>query len=228
MSEEPVKPKSRWRMAVEATVVVLIITTIIGLLSPNIIVCPKNRDRSEAVSNAKCLGLAFYTFQDDYGSLPSEDTVRMVKDKHPNSTAKLGNTTSNDFFRQLIASGVINQEKPFFARTSNCRRPDNVMTGEKLLEKGEVGFAYVVSHASDKEGNFPIAFTPLVKGKLLFDYEGAKKYFGGNKVVVLWTDCSVTIETVNKDGRVILNGKDFFDPSQPYWHGIAPKVAWPE
>lgn len=182
---------------------------------------------AEAVSNAKQVGLALFTFQEDYGSYPSANTAAMVKNNNPETTANFGNTSSNDFFRQLIASGMMDQEKPFFARTLSSRKPDNLLTGPKMLEKGEVGFAYVVSHAACKEKDFPLVITPLAKGKLQFDFQCAKGSFKGT-AIVLYTAGGVAIHPVDRNGRVMINGKSFFDPSQPYWHGIPPKVAWPE
>jgi hypothetical protein len=227
MSEESGKAGSSPWFPVKVAAFVLIGFAIIGLGRPHT-TGGKKAHRAEAVSNAKRIGLALITFREDYGSYPCGATAAMVRKYNPDTSSRLGNKTANDFFRQMIATGMMDQEKPFYARTISSHKPDNVLTGPKMLEKGEVGFAYVVSHAACREKDIPIILTPLVKGKPLFDYEGAKKNFDGNKAVILWTDCSVTIETVNKHGRVILNGKDFFDPSQPYWHGIPPKVAWPE
>lgn len=205
----------------------MITVTLVGIGIPEIVSSKKNGDRAESVSNAKQVGLALFTFREDYGSLPSKATAIEVRNNNPNTTAALGSASSNDFFRQLFAAGTVDSEKPFFARTQNCRRPDNVLTAGKCLEKGEVGFAYVVSHAACKNLDFPLILTPMMKGKLLFDSQSAMKFFDG-RVVVLWADNAVTIETVDKEGRAMINGKDLFDPTQPYWHGIPPKVAWPE
>ena len=226
MSEDSDKPRTGWRLTGEIAAVTMIILTLIGIGKPAIIVSKKKSDRAEAVSNAKQLGLALYTFREDYGTYPSVESAIEVRN-NTGTTAKLGNANSNDFFRQLLASGTIDQEKPFFARTPHCRKPDNVMSGDKLLEKGEVGFAYLISHSGGKDGVCPIALTPLLKGKLLFDFQCAKGYFNGS-AMILSTDGSVAIHPVDRNGRVMIHGKDFFDPSQPYWHGIPPKVAWPE
>ena len=29
------------------------------------------------------------------------------------------------------------------------------------------------------------------------------------------------------DGRVIITGKDLFDPEQPFWKGDVPPIKWP-
>jgi hypothetical protein len=41
-------------------------------------------------------------------------------------------------------------------------------------------------------------------------------------------DTSVITLPVDKSGHVYLNGKDLFDPSQPFWGGKVPDVKWPE
>jgi hypothetical protein len=206
----------------------LLISVIASLVIPAIMPSGPLPHRAEAVSNAKQLGFALFEFREEYGSYPSSATAMEVK-RATESPAKMGNTTSNDFFRQLIASGMMDREGPFYVRTLDCKKPDNVMSEEKLLEKGEVGFAYVVSHAACREKLFPLLLAPLVKGKLLCDGQSARKFLNGEKAIVLWSDGSVTIDSFRKDGRIQgPEGKDFFDPSQPYWHGIPPKVAWPE
>ncbi len=210
-----------------ATVFVTALAVISGFIVSRVLQRQREGNREEAWRNARSLSCAFYTFKDDFGSYPCEDTARLIKDNIPDRSAKLGNVSANDFFRQLIVSGMVDQEKPFFARSLSSHKPDSVMTDGKLLEKGETGFAYMVSHATCKEENFPLILTPLVKGKLLFDYQSARKCFDG-KVIVLSTDGLPNIHIVDKDGHVWIHGKDFFDPSQPYWHGIPPKVAWPE
>jgi hypothetical protein len=68
---------------------------------------------------------------------------------------------------------------------------------------------------------------PLISGKRLFDYKLAKKYYDC-KAVVLFIDNSVRSYPVDKSGHVYINGKDLFDPSQPFWNGKVPDVKWPE
>jgi hypothetical protein len=42
------------------------------------------------------------------------------------------------------------------------------------------------------------------------------------------SDISVHILDINEDGVVMFQGKDLFDPKQPYWEGKKPTVKWPE
>ena len=67
----------------------------------------------------------------------------------------------------------------------------------------------------------------MVPGKLLFDYKLCKKYYSGF-AVSLRLDNSVTRYPVDKSGRVWIDGKDLFDPTQPFWNGKVPDVKWPE
>lgn len=64
-------------------------------------------------------------------------------------------------------------------------------------------------------------------GALVFDHELCAKHYDGN-AVVLRADTTVTLLPVNESGHVHLNGKDLFDPTQPFWNGKAPDVKWPE
>ena len=64
---------------------------------------------------------------------------------------------------------------------------------------------------------------PLLKGKTTFD----RLSFHG-KAVILFLDNSAKSLPIEKDGRVLLNGMDIFDPRQPFWKGKAPDIKWPE
>jgi len=102
------------------------------------------------------------------------------------------------------------------------------MNGAKALEKGETPFSYIEGLSSSKYSpETPIVVFPLVAGKRLFDYKLCKKEYGGT-AFVLSLDGAVNLYPVDKSGHVFINGKDIFDPSQPFWHGKAPDVKWPE
>lgn len=183
----------------------------------------KCRGATEAVSNARQIGLALMEFESEYGSFPDDATRQLVQERNPGNTIPLGTASSNDYFRQLIAAEIAPTEMMFYARTPGTRKPDNVMTGSRALEKGECGFAYVYGLSSAGDPTRPLVLYPIVRGKLLFD----RKLLNG-KMVVLRMDNSVTTLPINKSGRAIQNGKDLFDPSQPFWGGKAPVVKWPE
>jgi hypothetical protein len=48
------------------------------------------------------------------------------------------------------------------------------------------------------------------------------------KAIILRTGPGSLTYPVDKSGHVKINGKDLFDPSQPFWNGKAPVVKWPE
>lgn len=187
--------------------------------------------RSESITNLRLIGLALFEFDTAFGRFPDASTIAEVKAQDPSSTIPLGSSTSNELFRQLLVTEIVASESQFYSRPPSSgphRRPDNNFLGTNALEKGECGFAYIAglsttSHPPDT----PLAMAPLVPGQMKFDYKHCKEFFGG-KAVVLFIDNSVRSLPVDKSGRVLINGKDLFDPSQPFWGGKAPDVKWPE
>lgn len=195
---------------------------------PVVFSASKKANKIRALSNAKEIGVALYSFEQDYGSYPSAATITKVRADHPGVFAPMGTATSNDFFRQLIVAECIDQERLFHVHGLSTRKPDNVMTGADMLKKGECGFSYIAGLPYPNSlPQTPVLMTPLLPGKRLFDYKLSRKYYGG-KAVILFSDNSVLSLPVDKSGRVHLNGKDLFDPSQPFWHGRLPDVKWPE
>lgn len=194
---------------VELLVVIAIIVTLAGVGVPAIIAQKKKGDRAEAVSNAKQIGLFLFTFQDDYGSYPSNDTATAVKENNPDTTLTLGTTNSNDYFRQLIAAGIADQEKPFYAKAPYTKKPDNVLTQSKALAQGEVGFAYIMATQTDAISASGNSARPIVAAAVYnglqdgtFDPDVYDK-----KAVVLRLDNSCTIESVRpSDKRVLVGG----------------------
>lgn len=219
---------SHWRKWMMIGGIITLIVVALGLVTPVVISCPKKGARSQALNNAKEIGILLFNFEQDYGSFPCAATIPKVQSNNPDSNIPLGKSSSNDFFRQLIVSENIGSEKPFYAKYWDNPKPDNVMNGTKALEKGETPFSYIEGLSSSKNPpDTPIVVFPLLAGKYLFDYKLCKKDYGG-MAVVLSLNNSVNLYPVDKSGRVFINGKDIFDPSQPFWHGKAPDVKWPE
>lgn len=185
--------------------------------------------RKDPFSNARQLGLALFEFEIIYGSFPDSSTIALLKRDFPSSTIPLGTRTSNDFFRQLMVSEIVQSERIFFSNYPDPTdpKPDDVFHGSRALEKGECGFAYIAGLSSLDGPNTPLVITPLIPGTLRFDYKFCYKHFGGN-AIILKIDNSITSLPVTKSGQVIINGKDLFDPSQPFWNGKTPDVKWPE
>ena len=213
---------------VELLVVISIIATLAGVGVPVIIAQKKKGDRSEAISNIKQVGLAMFSFEQDYGSYPSSGdngTGKMVETNTSGATDSAGKitlayVTSNDMFLQLIKAGFIDGEKSFYAKSSYTKKADGVLTGTGAvgpLSAGECGFSYVMSTDTA---------TPLVSsgnsGQILL-FAASNKSTGGavdnspqatcevdvydKKAVVFRIDNSATAESVSPGNkRIILPG----------------------
>lgn len=182
-----------------------------------------------AIMNASAIGYTLVSFEHDYESCPNDETAKRVLLDHDLGVLDLGwPGSSNYYLRQLFVAGYVDQEIPFDLQFQDDMKVDNVTVGSKLLESGECAYSYVVwDSTKNLHEKAPLIMFPLVPGKRQFDYECAKKYFG-KKVVILYRDTSVGEYPVDESGRVMIDGKDFFDPLQPYWSGQKPRIAWPE
>ena len=187
-----------------------------------VIRCPKKAPQTEAVSNARQIGLALFEFESEFGSMPDFSTPKSVI-KKTGTRLSLGNKSSNDFFRQVIAAEIVQSEHMFYAHVAGTRKPDNVFTGYKALEKGECGFTYFIGATDSCDPNRPLVVIPMIPGTDRFD----PKPFEG-KAVVLRADNSVTSLTIDKQGHAVFEGKNLMDPKHPVWQGKPPSIAWPD
>ncbi len=180
--------------------------------------------RTIAMNNLQRIGMMLIEFDTEYGQLPDVATIPAVKEKTKTSLT-LGSASSNEVFRQLLLSEGGKSEAPFWVKTvASRKKPDDVFSSDSTaLAKGECGFAYVTGRSYDDDPNTPVVMTSLLPGKLLFDRET----FDG-KAVILFMDSQVQALPIEKDGRVLVNGLDLFDPRQPFWKGKTPDVKWPE
>ncbi len=193
---------------VELLVVIAIIVTLAGVGVPAIIAQKKKGDRAEAVANAKQIGLALFTFNEDYGSYPSSATATDVEENNPGTGMVFGTSSSNDYFRQLIASGAIDQERPFYAKTPYTKKPDNVKSSGKALAAGEVGFAYIMATTTDPLSSSGNSARPIVAAGV-YDGQTDGSFdpdIYENKAVILRLDSSATIESVRPSDKKVLVG----------------------
>jgi hypothetical protein len=203
--------------------VLVFLSAIAGLLAPPVDRrSPRPSDRFEAIISVKQLGLALLEFNSEYGQFPDASTIPAVMTKTRTSLV-LGSSSSNDLFRQLLANGI-KSEKVFWARSSfTPRHPDGVIAGSKALEQGECAFTYVAGLSSGGDPSTPLVLAPVIPGTWKFEHDP----FEG-KAIVLLLDGSIQQLPIDKNGDVILNGMNLFDPRQPYWHGKTPDIKWPE
>jgi hypothetical protein len=176
----------------------------------------------EHVNNLRQIGLALFEFETEYGRFPDETTIDAVR-TNTGSDLSLGTKTSNDFFRQLIASGIAQNETMFYAKIKGCRKPDNKMDGIHALEKGEVGFTWFKGATLKDNPSRPLVVAPMIMGTDRFD----PKPFRG-KAFIVKMDNSVGSLPIDKDGHALLYGKNIMDPHHVIWDCHAPIIAWPD
>lgn len=223
-SEQALRSQKWWRWILGVGIASIILLV---LSAPMVLRSRKKADLTEAISNARQIGLGLFEFDQTYGKFPDDTTAKQVHEATL-SSLKLGSSTSNDYFRQLLAANIVSSELLFYAKTQYSKKPDNLFSGSDALKKGEVAFAYFVGLSSTAiHPQTPLVVTPLVPGKRIFDIKSCKKYFDG-KAVILFADNSVRAFPLDPSGRVWIDGKDLFDPSQPFWGGKVPEVKWPE
>ena len=182
----------------------------------------KKPNQTEAVNNARQISLALFEFETEYGSFPDSSTVEAVRSLTA-ADLDLGTTSSNDFFRQLIGSEIVQSEQLFYSKIKGTRRPDNDFTKGEALKTGECGFTYFIGAKVTDNPSRPLVVTPMIPGTDRFD----RKRFDG-KAVVSKLDNSVSSYPINKDGHVMIHGRNLMDPHHPIWDGHAPIIAWPD
>jgi hypothetical protein len=203
--------------------IISLAAVLIYFSGPRIIHCGKKPDQTEAVNGARQIGIALTEFQEQYGKFPDTSTIELVKQKTA-SDLNLGTRSSNDFFRQLLATGIAQSESPFYAKIAGTQKPDNNFTKDQALKKGECGFAYFIGALNTDNPLRPIAISPMIPGTDRFD----PKPFEG-KAVILRADNSVTsVPIILKTGHIRLGGQDLMDPANPIWDGHPPIIAWPD
>lgn len=205
---------------VELLVVIAIIATLAGIATPMILNARKAGDRTQAVSNAKQLGLALIEFDTEFGSFPDNITAQEVQEVTQSPIQPLLGAFSNDFFRQLLAYGI-QSEEIFYAKTTYTRKPDNVILNNQALEPGEVGFGYVMPRPQvgmSTAGNpgLPVAVAPLVQGgQWTFERDTY-----ANKAVILRLDNSVSSPLIREsDNRVSVGGGNTLE-------SVGPQTVW--
>lgn len=223
MSEElpPSKPldQKRKQTSLRRSYILLAGTLCVALVvTVPVIIREKEKARqASAVSNLRQIGMCLFEFDVEYGRLPDRDTAVEIK-RVTGSPLTLSDSTSNDVFVQLLASGIARSEQIFSTYTTGTIKPDgNWDSDATALESGESDVAYI-ARPSLTGGPDPILFGPVAPGARMVDH----------KAVVLKIDNSVASFSTNSKGSVPFNGTDFLDPAHPLWNGKTPDVKWPK
>ena len=189
---------------VELLVVITIIASLAALVSPQVLRGLKKADLNTAISNSRQIGLAMFTFQNDYGSFPDSDTQTDVEEDFPDSLVTADTTSSNGYFRQLFVAEMTNSEDIFYAKTASSKKPDGSFNGADCLEAREVAFGYVMNQLEGLTtgGNAArvIAVSPLREDGT-FDPDPFDK-----KATALRIDQSVQVLNINSSNEALLRG----------------------
>jgi len=182
---------------------------------------PPTAPRTVAMSNIRQIGLTLFAFDEKYGRFPDASTISAVQAATA-TPFTLGDSSSNQLFRQLLAT-VGTSEQIFWAKTPATRMKPNDVLGADAIAPGECAFSYVTGLTSSGDPETPVVMIPMIRGTWKFD----PKPFKG-KAVVFFLNNSATALPIDKNGDVILNGMNLFDPRQPFWRGKAPDIKYPE
>ena len=215
---------------VELLVVIVIIASLAGLTAPMVIRQRKKADQTEAVSNARQIGLALFEFEAEYGSFPDVASALTVANNTgitPNSA-----TTANGLFSQLFAAGIASSEAMFYAKSSYTKKPDGIVKtiSTDVLAAGECGFGILLNgstgYATSGNSGRVICATPFAKalGGELFDVDPFDA-----KAVVLKIDNSVSSVVIDAGSKKIkINGLDLMSTELgSLFDGTAPKMIYP-
>lgn len=186
---------------VELLVVIAIIALLAGLAVPAIIGARVRGDQIQAVNNARQIMTAMISFESDYGSYPDVSTATTVTERTASPIIVAAPTSSNDFLRQLIASGVLDSETNFYAKASYTKKPDGVCnTTGTALAAGEVGFSYITNTAAGNAISSGNSGRVLLAAPML----GATQNFDagvlGGKAIIAKLDSSATMVDIAKSG----------------------------
>ncbi|MEY3895840.1 MAG: hypothetical protein RLZZ214_1360 [Verrucomicrobiota bacterium] len=217
---------------VELLVVIVIIAALAGLTAPMVIRQRKKADQTEAVNNARQVGMALFEFETEYGSFPDDATATAVKEA--TDTELVSGKTSNDRFRQLLRAGMTQSEAMFYAKTAYTKKPDGITTtAAQALDAGECAFGILMDQdkglsAAGNPGR-PIIGAPF---KIAMDGTFDGDFYDG-KAVILKLDNSVTsLPIVSTSGNVKINGKTITETGDDTVWGagstVKPTWAYPK
>jgi prepilin-type N-terminal cleavage/methylation domain-containing protein len=214
---------------VELLVVIVIIAALAGLTAPMVIRQRKKADQTEAVNNARQIGLGLMEFETEYSSYPDSTTADAVTTATGN-TPKTG-STANALFHQLFAAGYTQSEAMFYCKSAYTKKPDgDISTSTKALDAGETGFGIIMNgtaafNASSNPGR-PICAAPFTSDVAEDTFD--KDIFDG-KAVILKIDNSVVSANINPTSKkVTLNGKLLLDTSEgSLFEGSSPTWSYP-
>lgn len=164
---------------VELLVVITIIALLAGIATPLIMKGQKNGYKIKATANLKSVGQFLREFDNEYNNCPDNASAPEVTNRTGSSVGPLSGNASNDYLRQLIAAGLLKDERIFYCRAPFTKNPDNDVSGNKALDKGEVGFGYIMNNQGEGQSMSGDGRRPILVSGLLLTGGGAAPADGG-------------------------------------------------
>ena len=204
----------------------LLILPLIMMAVPQIYKALTRAQMAEDLSNMRQIKLALDSFaMDNDGVYPNAETRKFYELPEPSSS------TSNDYFRQLFASGNTNSERVFWAKgASVCsdNPPDDMTTSsgrfdpEQTLKTGDCGVAYILNQQNTSNPSRPLLLSAFAAGTGNFDLD---QY--DSKVLIVQIDGSAKPTRLPIDGTLMDgDGNDLLDDAK-CWEGTPPVIVQP-
>ena len=197
---------------VELLVVIAIIAVLAGIATPLILKAQKSGDRIKALANSKSVAAALMSFKQDKGAYPCEGTREILEGDGIDFLPP--GKDANAYLAQLVASNTIDSETAFFAPGGvvGAKEGDNIKgSPEKLLERGENGFAYIMAEderpLTDTKSFTPLIMAPIKQGGESPTFDSGP-YDG--KYVMGLADGSSKAGEINEDGTAKSEGRETF------------------
>lgn len=200
---------------VELLVVVSIIIALAGMSYPVVLSQMWKAEVVKIINNGKQIATALNDFSTTFNSYPDDFTAERIEEdsayRKVDGMALIGDT-SNPYYRQLLASGKMETELPFFAKLQTKRgrmiEPDSVIANGGGLTPGENAFGYVMIDRGDSTmalsgsssgGNTPVIVTlpneTANAGTVSYDQDALR-----GDVFILRADNSATFKPLDENG----------------------------
>ena len=203
-----------------------ILWTLIGPILNTVLPRTSKPNFRQEMNHMRQIGMALFEFEIEFGKMPDDTTAKLVQERNLENRVPMGGSSSNDYFHQLIAAGIVHDPMIFYGSAVASERPLRDWEPDMPLPPGTCGFAYIIRDAENTPPFTPLVVYPLKHDEMVFLNRVDSKR--NNHAVVLYADSSVRQHLIDRKGRMMIDGLDFFDPNHPHWNGRSFRLAWPE